>query len=165
VAVGDALGLIETRGLVAAFEAADAMLKAANVRMVSRTRTNAALITIAVVGDVGAVQAAVDAGRVAAERVGHVLAAHVIARPGEGVVEKLLAGAAPRAAAEPAASPSSRRPEPDAPAEGRSADELDAMTVRELRSLARERDDLHDVAGRTISRATKDELVALLKRS
>ncbi len=141
--------MVETRGLVAAIEAADAMLKASHVRMVSRTKTNAALITIAVVGDVAAVQASVDAGRAAAERVGIVLSSRVIPRPGEGVVEAMLDGTR-----------SSPVGADDAPETG----ELSDLTVRELRARARDRDDLENVAGRTISRATKDELIALLER-
>lgn len=146
-----ALGMVETRGLVAAIEAADAMLKASHVRMVSRTKTNAALITIAVVGDVAAVQASVDAGRAAAERVGIVLSSRVIPRPGEGLVESMLDGVtAPRS-------------EPSSASDD--SGDLNDLTVRELRARAREREDLDDVAGRTISRATKDELIALLERS
>jgi ethanolamine utilization protein EutM len=78
---GQALGLVETMGLVAATEAADAMVKAANVRLVSRQQVGGGLITILVTGDVGAVTAAVDAGRAAAEVVGTVVSAHVIPRP------------------------------------------------------------------------------------
>lgn len=76
-----ALGLIETFGLVGANEAADAMVKAANVRLVGRQLVGGNLVTIAVRGDVGAVQAAVDAGAEAARRVGDLRSAHVIPRP------------------------------------------------------------------------------------
>jgi len=75
-----ALGLIETRGLVAALEAADAMLKAANVVCVGKEVTDAALVTIKVVGEVGAVKAAIDAGSVAARKVGEVVSTHIIPR-------------------------------------------------------------------------------------
>ena len=85
-----ALGMLETHGLVAAIEAADAMLKAAPVRLLQQQRTNPALITHFVVGEVGAVQAAVDAGRMAAERVGRVASAHVIPRPGEGLLSSIV---------------------------------------------------------------------------
>jgi microcompartment protein CcmL/EutN len=80
-----ALGLIETNGLVAALEAADAMLKAANVRLLSKEQTNPALITMQIIGDVAAVQAAVDAGAAAASRVGLVVATHVIPSPDENL--------------------------------------------------------------------------------
>ncbi|MCG3120385.1 MAG: hypothetical protein ALAOOOJD_03070 [bacterium] len=75
-----ALGLIETRGLVAALEAADAMLKAANVICVGREVTDAALVTIKVTGEVGAVKAALDAGSAAAHKVGEVVSTHIIPR-------------------------------------------------------------------------------------
>jgi ethanolamine utilization protein EutM len=77
---GQALGLVETMGLSAAIEAADAMVKAANVHLMSRQQVGGGLITILVAGDVGAVQAAVDAGRTAGEAVGKVVSAHVIPR-------------------------------------------------------------------------------------
>ncbi|MFH0735962.1 MAG: BMC domain-containing protein [bacterium] len=76
-----ALGLIETVGLVGAIEAADAMLKAANVKLVSKEKITAAMVTIEIVGEVAAVRAAVDAGAAAAKRVGQLLTAHVIPRP------------------------------------------------------------------------------------
>jgi ethanolamine utilization protein EutM len=76
-----ALGLIETRGLVAAIEAADAMVKAAKVRFLSRQKVKGGLVAIMVAGDVGAVKAAVDAGAAAGKRVGTVVSSHVIPRP------------------------------------------------------------------------------------
>ena len=76
-----ALGLIETLGLIGANEAADAMVKAANVRYSGRQIVGGNLVTIVVRGDVGAVKAAVDAGAEAARRVGTVISAHVIPRP------------------------------------------------------------------------------------
>jgi ethanolamine utilization protein EutM len=82
---GKALGLIETMGLNAATVAADAMVKAANVRMVTKQQPGGGLICVIVEGDVGAVKAAVDAGRAAAEAVGRVHSAHVIARPHEEI--------------------------------------------------------------------------------
>lgn len=78
---GQSLGFVETVGLVAGTEAADAMVKAANVTLVSRQQVGGGLITIIVSGDVGAVQAAVAAGTAAASAVGKVASAHVIARP------------------------------------------------------------------------------------
>lgn len=76
-----ALGLIETKGLVAAIEAADAMVKAAEVKLISKERVSGALVVIKIVGDVAAVKSAVDAGAVAAQRVGQLVSTHVIPRP------------------------------------------------------------------------------------
>ncbi|MDO8548834.1 MAG: BMC domain-containing protein [Ignavibacteria bacterium] len=76
-----ALGLVETRGLVAAIEAADAMLKAANVTLIGKERTDPALITIKVVGETAAVRSAVDAGSAAAKRVGVLVSTHIIPQP------------------------------------------------------------------------------------
>ena len=87
---GQAIGLIETFGLVAATEAADAMVKSANVRLVTKQQVGGGLITILVAGDTGAVQAAVDAGAAAAARIGRVVSARVIARLHEAV-EDILA--------------------------------------------------------------------------
>ena len=77
----NALGLIETKGLVGAIEAADAMVKAANVRLVGKEKVGGGYVTVMVRGDVGAVKAATDAGAAAAERVGELVSVHVIPRP------------------------------------------------------------------------------------
>lgn len=79
-----ALGLIETRGLVGAIEAADAMVKTARVELIGRERVEGGLITVKIKGDVAAVKAAVDAGAAAAQRVGELVSAHVIPRPDQG---------------------------------------------------------------------------------
>ncbi|MHC1749681.1 MAG: BMC domain-containing protein [Cellulosilyticaceae bacterium] len=79
--MGDALGLIETKGLVACVQAADAMCKAANVTMIGYENVGSGLVTAMVRGDVGAVKAAVDAGVSAAEQIGEVVTSLVIARP------------------------------------------------------------------------------------
>ena len=84
-----ALGMIETKGLVGAVEAADAMVKAANVTLIGKTESGGGLVTVMVRGDVGAVKAATDAGAAAAGRVGELLSVHVIPRP-HGEVEFLL---------------------------------------------------------------------------
>ena len=76
-----ALGMIETKGLVAAIEAADAMVKAANVTLIGKEHIGGGLVTVMVRGDVGAVKAATDAGAAAAERVGELISIHVIPRP------------------------------------------------------------------------------------
>ena len=81
MAVTQALGMIETKGLVASIEAADAMVKAANVTLIGKEHVGGGLVTVMVRGDVGAVKAATDAGAAAAERVGELLSIHVIPRP------------------------------------------------------------------------------------
>lgn len=137
------LGMVETRGLVAAVEAADAMLKASEVRLLSTERTEPALITIHVVGEVAAVRAAVDAGRAAAERVGGVVTAHVIPRP-DNELGALIDGQVRKATA--------TYPVPD----------IEVLTVRELRNLAREIPGL-PIQGREIARARKEDLIEMLK--
>ncbi|MBX9789521.1 MAG: BMC domain-containing protein [Pirellulales bacterium] len=81
----DAIGLVETRGLVAMIEATDAMAKAANVRIVKQVQIGGAYVTTIVRGDVGSVRAAVEAGAAAASQVGELVATHVIPRPAEGL--------------------------------------------------------------------------------
>ncbi|MAM83835.1 MAG: ethanolamine utilization microcompartment protein EutM [Acidobacteria bacterium] len=85
----EALGMIETKGLVGSIEAADAMVKAANVVLIGKEYIGAGLVTVMVRGDVGAVKAATDAGAAAARRVGELISVHVIPRP-HGEVEKFL---------------------------------------------------------------------------
>jgi microcompartment protein CcmL/EutN len=80
-----ALGLVETRGLVASIEAADAMLKASNVTLIGKEKVKAGLVTIAVVGDVAAVKSSVDAGAAAAQRVGELVSVHIIPKPDDQI--------------------------------------------------------------------------------
>ena len=80
-----AIGMIETRGLIGAVEALDAALKAADVKFLRQDKVGSGLVSVTVTGDVAAVKAAVDAGAEAAKRVGEVISVHVIARPHEGV--------------------------------------------------------------------------------
>ncbi|WP_461212860.1 BMC domain-containing protein [Lacticaseibacillus sp. GG6-2] len=87
--MNDALGMIETKGFVGAVEGADAMVKAANVRLIGYKQIGAGLVTVLVRGDVGAVKAATDAGAVAAGNVGEVKSVHVIPRP-HADIEKML---------------------------------------------------------------------------
>ena len=84
-----ALGMVETKGLVSAIEAADAMVKSANVELVGREQVGSGLVTVMVRGDVGAVKAATDAGAVAASNVGELISVHVIPRP-HNEVENVL---------------------------------------------------------------------------
>jgi microcompartment protein CcmL/EutN len=152
-----ALGLIETRGLIPAIEATDAAVKAAKVNVISVEVTVAAMVTIKLEGDLGAVQAAVEAGAAAARKLGEVVAATVIPRPDDEMDHMLdgpaydnpMSGKRPVAPAVPLVIP-----EDDAI--------LDDMTVVDLRRLAREQPDF-PLAGREISHANKDELLQLLR--
>ncbi|MBE6681569.1 MAG: BMC domain-containing protein [Clostridia bacterium] len=85
----EALGMIETRGLTAAVEAADAMVKAAEVTLIGTEKIGSGLVSVMVRGDVGAVKAAVESGTAAASRLGEIIATHVIPRP-HADVEKIL---------------------------------------------------------------------------
>lgn len=85
-----AIGLVETKGLVALVEATDAMAKAANVEIVKRVSIGGGLVTTVVSGDVGSVRAAVEAGAAAATQVGELVSSHVIPRPAEGLVAAYL---------------------------------------------------------------------------
>ncbi|MFC5402899.1 ethanolamine utilization microcompartment protein EutM [Cohnella soli] len=84
-----ALGMIETKGLVGSIEAADAMVKAANVKLIGKVHVGGGLVTVMVRGDVGAVKAATDAGAAAAEKIGELVSVHVIPRP-HGDIELIL---------------------------------------------------------------------------
>lgn len=91
--IKEALGMVETKGLVGAIEAADAMVKAANVTLIGYQKIGSGLVTVMVRGDVGAVKAATDAGAAAAEKVGEIVSIHVIPRPHaevEGILPKLV---------------------------------------------------------------------------
>jgi len=138
------LGMVETRGLVAALEAADAMLKASSVTLVGMEQTVAALITVQVRGETAAVQSAVDAGTAAASKIGEVLSSHVIARPSSDLVAMQEGALQER----PVASKASA---------------LEDMTVRELRAFAREQENL-PIKGREIARANKQQLLAALRK-
>ncbi|API92857.1 MULTISPECIES: BMC domain-containing protein [Bacillota] len=87
--MNDALGMIETKGFIGAIEAADAMVKSANVQIIGYKQIGAGLVTVLVRGDVGAVKSAVDAGIMAAKNVGEVISTHVIPRP-HSDVEKII---------------------------------------------------------------------------
>ncbi|MBC7333728.1 MAG: BMC domain-containing protein [Actinobacteria bacterium] len=109
---GEAMGLIETRGLVGSIEAADSMVKAANVKLVAKEYVGGGLVTVIVTGDVGAVKAAVDAGAAAAKRVGEVISVHVIPRPHQEL-EKIISGRLVRSGS--GTIPRSRSPKPGKP--------------------------------------------------
>jgi len=86
----NAIGLVETKGLVPLVEATDAMAKAANVKIEKRINLGAGLVTTVVSGDVGSVRAAVEAGAAAATQVGELVSSHIIARPSEGLMEAYM---------------------------------------------------------------------------
>jgi len=184
-----ALGMIETRGLVAAIEAADAMVKAANVTLQCKEQVGGGLVSVMVRGDVGAVKAAVDAGAAAAERVGELISVHVIPRP-HGDVERILSGREqatpePPKSPDPPEPPQTPEPEksgdadeaepegeenPTAPADGAGIPEdltpekLEDMKVVELRVLAR-RIGLTSMTRREIRDAQKEQLVAEIRKA
>jgi ethanolamine utilization protein EutM len=168
-----ALGLIETRGFVGAVEAADVMVKTANVRLIGKEIIRDGLVTVEVIGEVAAVKAAVDAGAAAAARVGYLVSQHVIPRPIDDI-EALLAttgpstteSTAPRARKSEDPEPENEESEiPPSVPDGNVESKLDGMTVTELRTLARQTEGLA-IQGREISRANKEQLIrAILKKS
>jgi microcompartment protein CcmL/EutN len=162
-----ALGMVETRGLIGSIEAADVMVKAANVALLGTEYIRDGLVTVEVVGEVAAVKAAVEAGAAAAQRVGHLVSTHIIPRPSDEI-ESILKQRGPTS---PPAGPLRTDVQPDGPegeeeefdfvasdddAEYRS--QLDAMTVHQLRTLARNTEGLA-IQGREISMANKDVLI------
>lgn len=181
-----ALGLIETRGLVGAIEAADAMVKAARVRLIGKERVDAALITVKVIGETAAVRAAVDAGAAAAQRVGELVSAHVIPRPAEeldqliltkdhisqGDLRDLMGISTPPAIQEKTRQRQEAKVEElmtEAPAELPEDEtgylrELENLTVHQLRTLARKSKGL-SIFGRQISKANKKVLIQELVKA
>jgi len=167
-----ALGLIETRGFVGSVEAADVMLKTANVRLLGKEVVREGLVTIEIAGEVAAVKVAVEAGAAAAARVGELLGAHVIPRP-DDEIDSILATLPGNAASEPepapirAAAPTAPAAPKHAPAEPKHAPAeapasdaaLEDMTVHQLRAIAREIPGL-GIQGRQISKANKQILLA-----
>ncbi len=149
-AVQEAYGLVETRGLVAALEAADAMMKASNVNLVGLEQTMAALITVQITGETAAVQAAVDAGTAAATKIGEVISSHVIARPASEVVSMQFESSIPSSSVSTSTTQSP-------------ASSLEDMTVRQLRTLARSQKSL-SLKGREIARANKQQLLKALRK-
>ena len=169
-----ALGLIETIGLVGAMEATDAAAKASSIVVIRTEVTENALVTIYIEGDLAAVQAAVEAGVNACKRLGKVHTHTVIARPHDdlGILVdrpnqkwKGLTGASAisrtRATAIPPRANQSRR---ETPRPNLGSTDYDSMTVAALRRLARRRGDL-PISGRDIAHADKDTLIRLLKEA
>ncbi len=139
-----ALGLVETKGLVGAIEAADAMLKTAAVQLIGIENTIAALLTVKVVGETGAVKAAVDSGASAAEKVGELISCHVIPRPHDDT-ESIVYN-------------QSEEIGPGVSDANLTIEKVKAMPVRQLRSLARDVPGF-PIQGREISSANKEKLV------
>lgn len=156
-----ALGMIETKGLVAAIEGADAAVKAASVELAAYELVTGGLVTVHVLGEVAAVQAAVDAGAAAAGRVGQVVSVHVIPRPDADVYRIIPppVGGAPAseaASGAPAAAPTGT---PAAVNLG----ELEKLPVKELRRRARDLGGL-GLSSREITFGTKTELLSAIKQ-
>jgi ethanolamine utilization protein EutM len=142
---GQALGLIETRGLVGAIEAADAGIKAANVTLVGREYADAGLVTVAFRGDTAAVKSAVDAGAAAAERVGQLISSHVIPQPDvelDVLAEEMEEGPADSESGPPV-----------------DLSRLGSLKVVELRRAARRVSDV-PLKGRNLAKAGREELLA-----
>lgn len=153
--VEQALGLVETKGLVGAIEAADAGLKAANVTLLGSERADAGLVTVMFGGDVAAVKAACDAGAAAAERVGQLIGVHVIPRPSPML-----------AAIETDESPGRRAGEEEAPPQLPNGTydlaALERAKVVELRDMARHVENF-PLKGRDVARASREELLAAFR--
>lgn len=160
-----ALGLIETRGLVGAIEAADAALKTANVKLVSKESVRAGLITIKIIGETAAVRAAVDAAGAAARRVGELVSVHVIPRPHDEIIELINGSPEPQANRDE----DEKKRDVDTRIE-QSADaheyraRLQKLTVHQLRTHARSVENL-SIQGRQISMANKQQLIDELLRA
>lgn len=144
MAVHLSLGMIETRGLVGAIEAADQAAKTAEIFLIGIEKVGGALVTVRFVGETASVQEAVQAGSAAAARVGHLVSAHVIPRLDPETVRML--GLAPASEPVPV------------------VDDYAAMTTSELRALARTFPDF-PVKGRELNRLTKEQVIAELLRS
>lgn len=171
----NALGMIETRGLVASIEAADAMVKAASVTLISKTHVGGGLVTVMVEGDVGAVKAATDAGAAAAERVGELISVHVIPRPAADVAHILDRRPEPKPEPEPEPEEAAHTEEmkeeqpEEAPAEKMDLSELTPealgkMTVAKLRIVARELGTT-GMSRRDIRFAKKEDLIERITKA
>ena len=169
-----ALGMVETRGLVGSIEAADVIVKTANVHILGTEYIKNGLVTVKIIGEVAAVKAAVDAGRAAAARVGQVVSTHVIPRPAadlESILKKIQTPArieeqTPKARKEkPKTTPSDQQTLIVASTDlDDYRKQLETMTVPQLRTVARNEGGL-GIAGRQISKANKEQLVhELLKK-
>lgn len=185
--MNEALGMIETKGLIGSIEAADAMVKAANVKLVGKTLVGGGLVTVMITGDVGAVKAATEAGAAAAQRVGELVSVHIIPRP-HNEIATILPDTKPTEIDKSEKSPTSKEPtvvketviakvpeiknvkpatdpkpkKKEAKIKLNSIDELDKMSVVNLRHFARQLEGL-SISGRVISKANKEILIKVIK--
>lgn len=148
-----ALGLIETRGLIAAIEAADAMVKAANVRLIGTELTTGAMVIVKVQGETGAVKSSIAAGAEAASRVGELVSVHIIPRPHTETYKIIFDDDVN----------TSNRGTTGSIGGGHTPDDLERMPVRELRELARKYPEL-GIQGRDISKANKAQLIEQIRK-
>ncbi len=162
-----ALGLIETKGLVGSIEAADVMLKTANVRLLGTEFIKNGLVTVQIIGEVAAVKAAVDAASATVVRVSQLISTHVIPRPAEDIESILTKYPPVSPAVKKSKPPSADQQEILSPLASLDDEEylsqLNKMTVHQLRTLARETGGL-GIAGREISKANKERLISELLR-
>lgn len=155
----NALGMIETRGLVASIEAADAMVKAASVTLISKTHVGGGLVTVMVEGDVGAVKAATDAGAAAAERVGELISVHVIPRPAADVAHILDRRPEPKPEPEPEPPASEPEPEPEVPdPEPEEAAHTEEMKEEQPEEAPAEKMDLSELTPEALGKMTVAKL-------
>lgn len=155
----NALGMIETRGLVASIEAADAMVKAASVTLISKTHVGGGLVTVMVEGDVGAVKAATDAGAAAAERVGELISVHVIPRPAADVAHILDRRPEPKPEPEPEPPASEPEPEPEVPEpEPEEAAHTEEMKEEQPEEAPAEKMDLSELTPEALGKMTVAKL-------
>ena len=155
----NALGMIETRGLVASIEAADAMVKAASVTLISKTHVGGGLVTVMVEGDVGAVKAATDAGAAAAERVGELISVHVIPRPAADVVHILDRRPEPKPEPEPEPTAPEPEPEPEVPEhEPEEAAHTEEMKEEQPEEAPAEKMDLSELTPEALGKMTVAKL-------
>jgi len=176
--IQSALGMIETKGLVGAIEAADAMVKAANVVLIGKEHVGGGLVTVMVRGDVGAVKAATDAGAAAANRVGELISVHVIARPHDEL-EPILSGRDNKTSVPGETTETEISVKPVAKEPVKSADrskqsgakkkpmaipaDIESMPVVQLRKFARSIKGF-PIEGREISKANRATLLGLIKK-
>lgn len=155
----NALGMIETRGLVASIEAADAMVKAASVTLISKTHVGGGLVTVMVEGDVGAVKAATDAGAAAAERVGELISVHVIPRPAADVAHILDRRPEPKPEPEPEPPAPEPEPEPEVPeTEPEEAAHTEEMKEEQPEEVNAEKMDLSELTPEALGKMTVAKL-------
>lgn len=161
-----ALGLIETKGLVAAIESADAMLKAAEVSLLEKTYVGGGLVTVMVCGDVGAVKAATDAGAAAAQRVGELLSVHVIPRPHQELNDVVVSTTVLKQTEVPMTASEKTEAEAEPAAEAAPAVEAESSGEIETKEVSGEiPDELHkEAVDGIVSEKGLDEAISVLNQ-